>query len=84
MTRAEDVARAIANAAETAGPKPVVACFLGHAGVPAALRGDAGVPLGRLGRPDDAAGLALFLASRAGAYLTGAVIPLDGGLTGCA
>jgi NAD(P)-dependent dehydrogenase (short-subunit alcohol dehydrogenase family) len=41
------------------------------------------VPLGRIGRPDDAAGLALFLSSRAGAYLTGAVIPLDGGITGC-
>jgi NAD(P)-dependent dehydrogenase (short-subunit alcohol dehydrogenase family) len=41
------------------------------------------VPLGRIGRPDDAAGLAIFLASRAGAYLTGAVIPLDGGITGC-
>jgi NAD(P)-dependent dehydrogenase (short-subunit alcohol dehydrogenase family) len=41
------------------------------------------VPLGRTGRPDDVAGLTLFLASRAGAYLTGAVIPLDGGITGC-
>ncbi len=41
------------------------------------------VPLGRIGRPDDVAGLALFLASRAGSYLTGAVIPLDGGITGC-
>jgi NAD(P)-dependent dehydrogenase (short-subunit alcohol dehydrogenase family) len=41
------------------------------------------VPLGRIGRPDDAAGLTVFLASRAGAYLTGAVIPLDGGITGC-
>jgi NAD(P)-dependent dehydrogenase (short-subunit alcohol dehydrogenase family) len=41
------------------------------------------VPLGRVGRPDDAAGLTLFLASRAGSYLTGAVIPLDGGITGC-
>ena len=41
------------------------------------------VPLGRIGRPDDAAGLAIFLSSRAGAYLTGAVIPLDGGITGC-
>ncbi len=41
------------------------------------------VPLGRIGRPDDAAGLTLFLASRAGSYLTGAVIPLDGGITGC-
>jgi len=41
------------------------------------------VPLGRIGRPDDVAGLAQFLASRAGAYLTGTVIPLDGGITGC-
>jgi NAD(P)-dependent dehydrogenase (short-subunit alcohol dehydrogenase family) len=42
-----------------------------------------GVPLGRIGTPDDVAGLTLFLASRAGAYVTGAVIPLDGGITGC-
>ena len=41
------------------------------------------VPLGRIGRPDDAAGLTLFLVSRAGSYLTGSVIPLDGGITGC-
>jgi len=41
------------------------------------------VPLGRIGRPDDVAGLTLLLASRAGAYLTGTVIPLDGGITGC-
>jgi NAD(P)-dependent dehydrogenase (short-subunit alcohol dehydrogenase family) len=43
----------------------------------------ASVPLGRIGRPDDAAGLVQFLASRAGSYLTGIVIPLDGGITGC-
>ena len=41
------------------------------------------MPLGRIGRPDDVAGLTLFLASRAGAYMTGTVIPLDGGITGC-
>jgi NAD(P)-dependent dehydrogenase (short-subunit alcohol dehydrogenase family) len=39
------------------------------------------VPLGRIGRPEDMAGTAIYLASRAGAYLTGAVIPVDGGLT---
>jgi NAD(P)-dependent dehydrogenase (short-subunit alcohol dehydrogenase family) len=41
------------------------------------------VPLGRIGRPDDIAGLTLFLCSRAGSYVTGNVIPLDGGITGC-
>ncbi|WDZ87734.1 glucose 1-dehydrogenase [Micromonospora cathayae] len=39
------------------------------------------VPLGRIGRPEDMAGTAIYLASRAGAYLTGAVIPVDGGIT---
>jgi NAD(P)-dependent dehydrogenase (short-subunit alcohol dehydrogenase family) len=39
------------------------------------------VPLGRPGQPDDVAGVAIFLASRAGAYLTGAVIPCDGGIS---
>ena len=37
------------------------------------------VPLGRVGTPEDAAGTCLFLASRAGAYVNGATIALDGG-----
>lgn len=41
----------------------------------------ASVPLGRIGRPEDMAGTAIFLASRAGAYLTGTVIPVDGGIS---
>lgn len=40
----------------------------------------ASAPLRRIGRDDDMAGVAVFLASRAGAYLTGAVIPVDGGI----
>jgi NAD(P)-dependent dehydrogenase (short-subunit alcohol dehydrogenase family) len=37
------------------------------------------IPLRRVGAADDMAGIALFLASRAGAYVTGAVVPVDGG-----
>ncbi|MEM8491977.1 MAG: SDR family oxidoreductase [Pseudomonadota bacterium] len=39
----------------------------------------AGMPLGRIGEPDDMIGLSTFLASRAADYITGATIPLDGG-----
>jgi NAD(P)-dependent dehydrogenase (short-subunit alcohol dehydrogenase family) len=37
-------------------------------------------PLRRIGRPDDMAGVVVYLSSRAGAYVTGAVIPVDGGI----
>jgi NAD(P)-dependent dehydrogenase (short-subunit alcohol dehydrogenase family) len=40
------------------------------------------VPLGRIGSPEDMAGIAIFLASRAGAYLSATVIPVDGGISG--
>jgi NAD(P)-dependent dehydrogenase (short-subunit alcohol dehydrogenase family) len=40
----------------------------------------AAAPLRRIGRPEDMAGVVVYLASRAGAYVTGAVIPVDGGL----
>ncbi len=38
-----------------------------------------GIPAGRLGQPHDIGGLALLLASDASAWITGAIIPLDGG-----
>lgn len=38
-------------------------------------------PLGRIGEPDDVAGAAIFLAARAGAFVTGQVIVVDGGVT---
>lgn len=39
-----------------------------------------GIPLGRLGTPEDMAGVALFLASPLAAYVVGQTIPVDGGL----
>jgi NAD(P)-dependent dehydrogenase (short-subunit alcohol dehydrogenase family) len=40
------------------------------------------IPLKRIGEPSDMAGTAIFLCSRAGAYITGSVIPVDGGIVG--
>jgi len=40
VTRADDVARAVAAVAAEAGDTPLIACFLGQAGVPEILRGD--------------------------------------------
>jgi NAD(P)-dependent dehydrogenase (short-subunit alcohol dehydrogenase family) len=48
-----------------------------------AERGDeiaAASPLGRIGRADDIAGVAVFLSGRGAAYVTGAIIPVDGGI----
>lgn len=40
---------------------------------------EASIPLGRIGSPEDVAGTCLYLSSRAGAYVNGATIALDGG-----
>jgi NAD(P)-dependent dehydrogenase (short-subunit alcohol dehydrogenase family) len=39
----------------------------------------AGIPAGRLGKPTDIQGLMVLLASDASAWITGALIPMDGG-----
>jgi NAD(P)-dependent dehydrogenase (short-subunit alcohol dehydrogenase family) len=41
----------------------------------------ASIPLGRIGRPADVADMAVFLASEESSWVTGATIPLDGGLS---
>ena len=41
-----------------------------------------GVPLKRIGQAEDMAGTAIFLASKAASYVTGVIIPVDGGITG--
>jgi NAD(P)-dependent dehydrogenase (short-subunit alcohol dehydrogenase family) len=40
----------------------------------------AGVPLGRIGSPDDIAAAALYLCGKGGSYVTGAILPIDGGV----
>lgn len=42
-----------------------------------------GIPAGRLGKPDDIRGLAVFLASDASSWITGALFPMDGGNLAC-
>ena len=41
---------------------------------------ESAIPLGRVGSPDDIAAAVMFLASPGGAYITGAVLPVDGGI----
>lgn len=40
---------------------------------------EGGLPLGRIGSKEDVAGTCLWLSSRAGAWVTGATVALDGG-----
>ena len=47
----------------------------------AAKKFTAMVPMGRIAVPDEIKGLALLLASPAGSFITGTVIPIDGGTT---
>jgi NAD(P)-dependent dehydrogenase (short-subunit alcohol dehydrogenase family) len=60
---------------------PVYESFIPAAQVKSTLAGfDAFHPLGRIGQPADIVGAMLFLASPAAAWITGAVLPVDGGV----
>ncbi|MEH6677272.1 SDR family oxidoreductase [Phenylobacterium sp.] len=56
-------------------PSKMMAATLAQAGDAIAKNN----PRGRIGQPEDIAGVAIFLSSRASAYTTGAVVPCDGG-----
>jgi NAD(P)-dependent dehydrogenase (short-subunit alcohol dehydrogenase family) len=58
---------------------PILDPFLGDANVKQAF--SVGLPLGRMGVPDDVVNLALYLASDESSYMTGAWILIDGGMT---
>lgn len=55
--------------------------FLAQAADPAAVRREraAAHPIGRLGKPEDIAGIAVYLVSDESSWVTGAIMPVDGG-----
>jgi 3-oxoacyl-[acyl-carrier protein] reductase len=61
-------------------PGPIATDMLAAAGDDAMAKMVSYVPLGRVGTPEDVADAIMFLASPGAAYITGAVIPVDGGM----
>jgi NAD(P)-dependent dehydrogenase (short-subunit alcohol dehydrogenase family) len=67
----------------TVGPGPVDAGLMKMQDDAFKARLIADIPMGRMATVDEVANAALFLASPAAAFITGAILPVDGGVTGC-
>jgi len=78
---AEFAGRQVTVNAIAPGPFPTSMTRFALGDEKGAERGARAVPMGRLGRPEDIAGALLFLVGRSGAYTTGAIVPVDGGIT---
>jgi NAD(P)-dependent dehydrogenase (short-subunit alcohol dehydrogenase family) len=60
-------------------PGPILTHHLERAGAEAQRQAAASTPMGRIGRPEEVAGAVLWLCSDDAAFITGAVLPIDGG-----
>jgi NAD(P)-dependent dehydrogenase (short-subunit alcohol dehydrogenase family) len=63
-------------------PTSMTAHLQGEEGVPSGML-EGHIPLGRFGSAADISGAVIFLCSRSGAYVTGAELAVDGGISGC-
>jgi len=77
----EFAARRITVNAIAPGPFPSRMTAFATASAEGEAKVGKNVPLGRIGNPDDIAGATLFLCGRSGRYVTGASLPLDGGMS---
>ncbi len=81
MLADEFAARRITVNAFAPGPFPSRMTAFATASAEGEAKVSKNVPLGRIGQPDDIAGATLFLCGRGGRYVTGAILPLDGGMS---